>query len=172
MRTRLGTIIVFLLAAVLAGCASSASAVVSTATLSAPTATLPPPTATPKPAGTIAGSLQFPSSFVPALSIYAISETAGTLNPGVNFHVDTVENQTTYNLTGVMPGTYFVVAYPVSGGPSGFAGGYSEFVTCGLAASCPSHALIPVTVTNGTTTPAINPNDWYADDSAFPPRPS
>ncbi len=38
---------------------------------------------------------------------------------------------------------------------------YSEFVTCGLRASCPSHAPIVVTVVAGQTVSGVDPQDWY-----------
>jgi len=38
---------------------------------------------------------------------------------------------------------------------------YSEFVTCGLRVSCPSHAPIVVTVLAGQMVSAVDPHDWY-----------
>ena len=39
---------------------------------------------------------------------------------------------------------------------------YSDFVTCGLEASCKSHQPIEVEVAPGATVVNIGPNDWYA----------
>jgi hypothetical protein len=126
------------------------------------------PSATTPATGTISGDqLMYPASLIPPLQIYAISKT----DSRVNFHVDTVQNQMTYSITGIAPGTYVVVAYR-QGDSSGLAGGYSKAVPCGLSASCTDHSLIPVDVTAGGTVQNINPNDWYADPGTFPTKPS
>lgn len=119
-------------------------------------------TATPEP-GSISGTLSYPSSFIPALRVVAFQVN------GFNFRwVDTMENQTTYQITGLAPGLYHVVAYTMDGL---FAGGYTQMVPCGLLASCTDHTLINVEVKPGQDTPSINPGDWYAPAGVFPPKP-
>ena len=119
-------------------------------------------TATPEP-GSISGTLSYPSSFIPRLRVVAFQVN------GFNYrYVDTNQNQGTYQITGLAPGLYHIVAYVMDGA---LAGGYTQMVPCGLLASCADHTLISVEVKAGQDTPNINPGDWYAPDGTFPPRP-
>ena len=119
-------------------------------------------TATPEP-GSISGTLSYPSSFIPPLRVVAFQVN------GFNYrYVDTMQNQSTYQITGLAPGLYHVVAYTMDGL---FAGGYTQMVPCGLSASCTDHSLIDVEVKSGQDTPSINPGDWYAPMDAFPLMP-
>lgn len=119
-------------------------------------------TATPEP-GSISGALSYPSSFIPPLRVVAFQVN------GFNYrYVDTMQNQTTYQITGLAPGLYHVVAYIMDGT---YAGGYSQAVPCGLSVDCTDHSLIAVEVKSGQDTPSINPGDWYAPAGAFPPKP-
>lgn len=119
-------------------------------------------TATPEP-GSISGALSYPSSFIPPLRVVAFQVN------GFNYrYVDTMQNQATYQITGLAPGLYHVVAYLMDGS---YAGGYSQMVPCGLSASCTDHSLIDVEVKSGQDTPSINPGDWYAPVGAFPLMP-
>jgi hypothetical protein len=164
---RLAPLLAVLLAMLLGGCAAAAPTVtvVATPTPSA-TATLAP-TATPVPAASIAGHLGYPASLIPPLTIYALS----TSDPSVHYHIDTAQNQFSYSITGVAPGTYHVIAYLKPDKPA-LRGGYSQFVLCGLAASCPSHALVDVVVQPGVPVSGIDPTDWYAPEGTFPAPPS
>ncbi len=121
-------------------------------------------TATPTPEpGSISGTLSYPSEFIPPLRVVAFQVN------GFNYRwVDTIQNQNTYQITGLAPGKYHVVAYIMDGTN---AGGYTQMVPCGLSASCTDHSLIDVTVEAGKDTPNINPGDWYSDMSTFPPMP-
>ena len=119
-------------------------------------------TATPEP-GSISGALSYPSSFIPPLRVVAFQVN------GFNYrYVDTMQNQTTYQITGLAPGLYHVVAYIMDGT---YAGGYSQAVPCGLSVDCTDHSLIAVEVKSGQDTPNVNPGDWYAPAGAFPPKP-
>ncbi|MBI5935866.1 MAG: hypothetical protein HY867_19345 [Chloroflexi bacterium] len=134
-----------------------------------PTSTLTPDaaltmtvTATPEP-GSISGTLSYPSSFIPALRVVAFQVN------GFNYrYVDTMQNQTVYQITGLAPGLYRVVAYIMDGS---YAGGYTQMVACGLLASCTDHTLLDVEVKAGKDTPSINPGDWYAPAGSFPAMP-
>jgi hypothetical protein len=121
------------------------------------------PTPTPVTPGSISGTLSYPSSFIPPLRVVAFN-VDGTLYR----YVDTQQNQGAYQITGLAPGKYHVVAY-VTGG--GLAGGYTQMVPCGLSVNCTDHTLIDVQVNAGQDTPNINPGDWYADAGSFPPMP-
>ncbi len=131
----------------------------------AATPTLPPlPTDTPVPAtGSISGTLSYPSQFIPPLRIVAFRVDGSGYR-----YVDTLENQTTYQISGLTPGTYHVVAYTRDGA---LAGGYTQMVLCGLRVECTDHTLIGVEVVPGQDTPNIDPADWYAPPGTFPPMP-
>ena len=119
-------------------------------------------TATPEP-GSISGTLSYPSSFIPALRVVAFQVS------GFNYrYVDTMQNQTTYQITGLAPGLYRVVAYTLDGT---IAGGHTQMVLCGLLATCTDHTLVDVEVKAGKDTPSINPGDWYAPAGSFPAMP-
>lgn len=120
-------------------------------------------------AGTITGTLMYPSSGIPALRIVAFQV------PGNAYYfVDTVVGQSSYSIESVPVGTYHVVAYPQPGGgyAPGLAGGYSQMVPCGLKYECTDHTLIDVSVTAGNTTTGVDPNDYYANLEAFPENPA
>ena len=112
--------------------------------------------------GLITGDLSFPSEHIPALTIIATR-----IDNGKNtfYSTQTVDGQFSYALR-VDPGVYQVVAYA-----GNYAGGYTEYVTCGLGANCGDHDLLPVLVQAGDVLSNINPGDWYAPAGTFPPRP-
>ena len=125
-----------------------------------PTITVTP---TPVP-GSVSGALSYPSEFIPPLRVVAFNVN------GLNYrYVDTMQDQATYQITGLAPGVYHVVAY-IMGGER--AGGYTQMVPCGLSIDCTDHTLLDVTVQPGQDTPNIDPGDWYGDISNFPPYPS
>ncbi|MBV6394619.1 MAG: hypothetical protein HFACDABA_00185 [Anaerolineales bacterium] len=122
----------------------------------------PTVTATPAP-GSISGKLSYPSSFLPPLRVIAFRVDGEYYR-----YVDTLQNQSAYQITGLAPGLYRVVAYTLDGA---LAGGYSQMVPCGLLASCADHSLIEVEVKAGQDTPNVDPADWYAPEGSFPPMP-
>jgi hypothetical protein len=119
-------------------------------------------TATPEP-GSISGTLSYPSSFIPPLRVVAFRVDGQYYR-----YVDTMQNQSTYQITGLAPGVYHVVAYIMDGS---YAGGYTQAVPCGLSVDCTDHSLIDVEVKSGQDTPNINPGDWYALAGSFPAMP-
>jgi hypothetical protein len=137
------------------------STVEATSGTSTPTPTV---TVTPTPVpGSVSGTLSYPSEFIPAMRVVAFSVG------GFNYrYVDTMQNQGTYQITGLPPGKYHVVAYVIDGS---LAGGYTQMVLCGLSADCTDHSLIDVTVEAGKDTADINPGDWYAPEGTFPTMP-
>ena len=116
-------------------------------------------------AAKLTGKLQYPSSFIPALEIFARDTESGDV-----FSTDTKQNQNNWSLV-VPSGTYQVFAYVLNASNTELAAGYSEFVTCGLKVSCPSHKLIMVKAESGKTTSGVDVSDWYAPVGTFPPRP-
>jgi hypothetical protein len=126
------------------------------------------------PMGTVTGNLSFPSSFIPAMRIAFFNLADGSVS-----YTDTGMNQGTYSIN-LPAGSYHVISYPYSAGMGkspagspmeGAAGGYTQFVLCGLTAACSDHTLIPVVVTAGQTI-VINPGDWYAPEGTFPAMPT
>jgi len=125
-------------------------------------------TPAPPATGSVTGNLMYPASGIPALRIVAFQ-----LSTSNYYHVDTSLGQSSYQMDGLPPGTYHVVAYTLAGGGfnSGPVGGYSQMVPCGLQYGCDDHMLIDVVVTAGNVTTGVDPNDYYAPDGTFPPNP-
>ena len=147
------------------------SAIVS-ATLTAVGASAPAPvaaTALPisSEPGSIIGSLNYPSSRIPPLFVVAID----TNNPSSYYFVNTVLDQSTFQLNNVPAGTYHVIAYALGGEGSSIGGGYTPAVACGLSVDCTDHTLLDVVVVAGQVTAGIDLKDWYAGAGVFPTPP-
>ena len=99
-----------------------------------PTITVTP---TPVP-GSVSGTLSYPSEFIPPLRVVAFNVN------GLNYrYVDTMQDQGNYQITGLAPGAYHVVAYIMDGT---LAGGYTLAVPCGLVRArgdVPADAVTP-----------------------------
>jgi hypothetical protein len=177
---------------------ASASASATQSASAAASATTQPTTAA---TGAITGELAYPSNFIPALRVYAISVS----DERVHFFVDTPqyggsgpgtatvppgERQPSYTLTGVAPGTYYVLGYVTTlppGSPDR-PGLYSNYVVrCynptattppqpTTASECSqakeNHALVPVTIRAGETVTKIDVKDWYYLEATYPARPT
>jgi len=167
------------------GASGSPSASATTSPVS--TTATPPPVATEQ-LGAITGRFAYGSDFIPPVRIYAISTTdqrvwysvdfpgfgnppRPTLPPGVS--------QPSYRITGVAPGTYWVIAYRTDGllpDP----GYYSRQAECSRTTPrgpCPDVALVPVTVIAGQDTSGIDVLTWGPpppgqSSPTFPPRPA
>jgi hypothetical protein len=180
-----------------AAIATATAAPTATATPSATTTASLPATGTPTalptavPSGVLTGSLGYPSEFIPPLTVYAIS----VADQRVFFSVDTpryplatnTPPRPSYTMTGVAPGTYYVLAYrndDVNVEAKDAPGVYSQYVLQCLqpnaagstpAPGCSSsdHSLVPVTVRAGETVPRIDVTDWYyaPPRPSYPPRP-
>lgn len=133
----------------------------------------------------ISGEVSYPSSSRPELEVYAIDTSDpdrwySVVAPGFD-GPDTGTATSPPPDTGkrysiqVSPGTYHVVAYIKTDtrGTSG-PGLYSQYVLCGLRASCSDHTLIEVRVAAGQTRTEIDPADWYYQpgQATYPPRPT
>jgi len=135
------------------------------------------PSATPSPAsspiaavttGAISGQLRYPADSLPAMYV-----TAYQVGSQKYQFVITTPGQGLYEIDGLTPGTYHVIAYTVGGGgfPIGLAGGYTQAVPCGLGVNCTDHSLIDVQVEAGQTAAGVVPDDWYAPQGTFQPFP-
>lgn len=156
------------------------------------TIAVPSPSPTAATTGAITGRFSYPSDFIPPVTVYAISVT----DPNVFFFVDFAGygnpprptlppgvSEATYTITGIAPGTYYVVAYRNDGqlpGPAGYSqytvqciqattGGQNSTPAPGCAAS--NHRLVPVTVGAGQTVSRIDMSDWLGPRDGYPPRP-
>lgn len=114
---------------------------------------------TQAPPGTIQGQLSFPSEVVPQQRICAVE-----INTNAELCTEIYEDNN-YSLS-VPAGTYNVYATVIANPEnpdtlSTTRAYYSEFVTCGLLATCPSHEPIDVTVNSGEITSDVDPGDWY-----------
>ncbi len=109
--------------------------------------------------GVIEGDLSYPSSGMPAMTIYFL-RTDGSQR----FALETEQGWVHY--ANELPvGDYYVFARVTDDdGDSG--GGYTSAVLCGL--TCDDHTLVPVSITEGKTTHEINVFDWYAPAGTFP----
>jgi hypothetical protein len=131
-----------------------------------PTATPPTTIAT----GSITGFLGYPSDFIPAMKVFAVSTT----DSSKWYRVDTVLNPpgNSYTLSNVPAGTYKVYAYTSNSTPTNWAAGsYTEYVRCGMQPPCADHAVIVITVSAGHTTEGVHLRDWYVPQGTFPPPP-
>jgi len=117
--------------------------------------------------GVISGDhLQYPSSGIPALTIYAVSAS----NSHQFCSVKTSLDQTTYSISGIPAGTYHVLAYRQTG--VGVAGGYTKYVLCGSQPPCSDHSVMNITIKDGQKVTGINPNDYYGWNGPGPPEPT
>jgi hypothetical protein len=120
--------------------------------------------------GAITGKLGYPSDFIPPLRIYAIDTTA----PGRYRVIHTAQNQQTYQIAGVAPGTYSVYAsaYSLAGLPDVLGGAYTKAVACGLNAGCTDHTPVAVQVRPGAVADGVDVRDWYAPPGTYPSPPT
>lgn len=114
--------------------------------------------------GSIAGTLIFPSEFLPAMNVVAYSTTSNDW-----YMATTAEGQSSYQIDDLPVGSYTVVAYTLS---EDEGAGYSAFVPCGLSVDCADHSLLTVEVVGGQVTEGVDSHDWYAGPGAFPLNPA
>jgi hypothetical protein len=138
-----------------------------TTTPSRPTAA--PPTAQPANTGAITGLVAYPAEGHPAMTICAFGAPDRSVHYCVDLPQATTPPKSPYTISGLRPGTYHVFAYAAGNDRAG--GAYTEYVRCGLRASCSDHTLVMVVVRAGETARDIEVSDWYGPTDSFPPRP-
>jgi hypothetical protein len=138
-----------------------------TTTPSRPTAA--PPTAQPANTGAITGLVAYPAEGHPAMTICAFGATDRSVHYCVDLPQATTPPKSPYTISGLRPGTYHVFAYAAGNERAG--GAYTEYVRCGLRASCSDHTLVDVVVRAGESVRDIEVSDWYGPTDSFPPRP-
>jgi hypothetical protein len=110
-------------------------------------------------AGTISGSVGYPSDYIPEDMIVCAEE----ISSGDEYCEEMIDGDDfTYNkgyIVDVPYGDYYVYA-SIPGDT--YRAYYSEFVPCGLSVDCPSHDPISVTVdSTSNELTGIDPIDWY-----------
>jgi hypothetical protein len=120
--------------------------------------------------GSISGTLSYPAEGIPGMAVVAFHADGG---PADYYYVATAAGQTNYQIENLPAGNYWIVAYSLGGAgfPAGLAGGYTQYVACGMQPQCTDHALIEVAVSGGANTGNINPQDWYAPEGILPENP-
>lgn len=112
--------------------------------------------------GVIRGALAYPSNAIPAQTILFQNVN----DSGQVFSLQTGEGWDSYE-NELPAGDYYVFARVV-GDTSGFGGGYTAAVPCGLSADCTDHSLLSVTIREGSVIENIDVTDWYAPEGTFP----
>jgi hypothetical protein len=123
------------------------------------------PTPTEAPLGSISGSLNYPSEFIPAQRIVAFNTTTGYY-----YWVKTGENYGSYKITGLPAGWYKVVSYAQMGDGDVIAG-YTVTVACNY--TCGNDRSLKVfELKEGEHKTGIDPIDWFPPEgSDWPPEP-
>jgi hypothetical protein len=166
--------------------ASSTASAAPTASAT-PAVTTQPPGPTAASTGAITGRFAYGSDFIPPVTVYAISTTDPRVWYSVNFigygrgrsatPVPGMTEPGYYLISGVAPGTYWVVAYRTDAeGPD--PGYYSRQVECQRTAPsgpCPDINPAMVTVAAGQTASGIDVITWGTQPQpspTLPPRPT
>jgi hypothetical protein len=147
----------------------TAAPTVAAATTTPATTSVPTASSQPASAGAISGLTGYPAEGHPGLTVYAISTTDKTVWFSVDIPRGTDPAKPPYTISGVRPGTYNLFA--AAEGNERTGGAYTQYVKCGMNASCSDHTLIDVTVRAGETVRDIEVSDWYAPASSYPVRP-
>lgn len=167
-----------LIAAVAVACAPREASPSPAATSAAPTVaaatTTPATTGAPSTtgavaAGAITGLVAYPAEGHPSMTICAFGATDRSVHHCVDVPQATTPPKSPYTISGVRPGTYHLFAYAAGNDRAG--GAYTEYVRCGLRATCGDHTLVGVVVRAGETVRDIEVSDWYGPTDSFPPRP-
>lgn len=108
-------------------------------------------------AGSISGTLSYPSEYMPA-DMRVCAESAASKTTTCTSRTSNKGRRTTYLLP-VEPGDYFV--YAATRDAPGYKAYWSEFVRCGSDAKCKSHKPILVRVLANSRLTGIDPQDWY-----------
>lgn len=168
MSTRIVSV-VFILALLLAGCAPSgdaddaAVATLVAAALQTSEAASPPALETVAPQlGSVEGSVCYPSSFIPEMTVYLQKDGGG--DPVT---VPISMNQMSFSAE-LEAGSYTAYAWLPD---FSFGGSYSQAVACGLSVDCTDHSLVSFDVAPGEQTGGIAVCDWYGQpgDIPYPP---
>jgi hypothetical protein len=134
------------------------------ATFQALTAQAPAATPVISSTGGFSGKLSYPSQGIPPLLVVAFSVDTENY-----YWVQTAQDQSTYQMDGLPPGAYHVVAYTLPDGK--LAGRYDQFYLCGLHQGCTDSNWVDVQVQAGAITTDVDPGNWYTGPENYPPMP-
>jgi hypothetical protein len=108
--------------------------------------------------GIIEGTFSYPSEKIPD-TLIPCAENTDTKDVICSASYGESGQSETFLII-VPPGSYYVYAINTEDSEN-YKAYYTEFVTCGLEISCPSHDKIAVTVEAQQTVSGIKPHDWY-----------
>jgi len=112
-------------------------------------------------AGTIEGTVAFPTQLVPSMTVYA-----SDLDTSRVHSVRLARGQANFTVE-VPPGRYLVFLAPNEPGAPDVYGAYTRYSQCIAhepSGQCEDHALVPVVVTAKTRHVALTIDDWYLTD--------
>lgn len=125
-----------------------------------PTAVIEPsPTTPPSISGKITGSISFPSEVIPDNVEVCAKNTLTDVEYCTKDRIESPKY--TYGVGYILEvpvGSYLVYS---QGEGDLYKAYYSEFVTCGLKATCLSHEPIAVSISAGQIVENVDPGDWY-----------
>ncbi|MDO5505758.1 MAG: hypothetical protein Q4F49_05630 [Pseudoxanthomonas suwonensis] len=109
-------------------------------------------------AGPLAGSVTYPSEYIPAMRICAVAVG----DYGTGYCIDKPRDAADWRLP-VPPGRWWLWAWPEDG--SGVPGRHSQASDCIADGrhGCDDHAMRVLEVGAGETRGGVQINDWYAD---------
>jgi hypothetical protein len=112
-------------------------------------------------AGSIEGTVAFPSQLVPSMTLYASDLDTARVHT-----VQLARGQANFTVE-VPPGRYFVFLAPDEPGAPDIYGAYTQYSLCAprdVDGKCEDHALIPVSITAKAPRSAVTIDDWYLTD--------
>ena len=107
--------------------------------------------------GSISGSVCFPSESIPEMTLYFQEVNNADL-----IYQNHPENQSSYTISGISPGSYIAFAYPVNSGDQAIGGSYSQAVDCGLGAECTDRSPVVFDVKPGEEVNGVDICDWFS----------
>jgi hypothetical protein len=107
--------------------------------------------------GSITGSVCFPSESIPEMTLYFQEVNRADL-----IYQNHPQNQSSYTISGISPGSYIAFAYPLNSGDRAIGGSYSQAVDCGLGAECTNHSPVVFDVKPGEEVNGVDICDWYS----------
>jgi len=112
-------------------------------------------------AGTIEGTVAFPTQLVPAMMVYAANLDTSRVHT-----VQLARGQSSF-IVEVPPGRYLVFLAPNELGAPDVYGAYTQYSLCSphdVDGKCEDHALVPVAVSAKAPRAAVTVDDWYLTD--------
>jgi hypothetical protein len=112
-------------------------------------------------AGTIVGTVTFPTQLVPSMTVYVSDLDSSRVRS-----VPLARGQANFTVA-VPSGRYLVFLAPNEPGAPNIYGAYTQYSLCSphdTDGRCTDHALVPVAVTAGAAHASVAIDDWYLTD--------